>query len=278
MPQFDTPEPISVTLDFEVGSARIAATDRADTVVEVLPDDGAADADVRAAQQTQVSYTRGRLLVKGPRKRSLFGRSGSISVIIEVPEGSSVHAKGAVADLTAEGRLGECRLHTSVGDVRVTEADETNVRTGLGDVAVDRATGEVVITGAGRVDTGELRGNATIKNLNGETVVGEVWGDLKVNSSNGRITVGVAHARVDARSAQGRIRIGSVRGGPVDLQTSAGDLEIGIPEPIAAWLDVNSRFGKVRNSLGPAEGPSGSDGTVEVRARTSLGDVVIRRS
>lgn len=37
MPRFDTPQPISVILEFDIGSARISAGKRTDTVVEVLP-------------------------------------------------------------------------------------------------------------------------------------------------------------------------------------------------------------------------------------------------
>jgi hypothetical protein len=43
---------------------------------------------------------------------------------------------------------------------------------------------------------------------------------------------------------------------------------------VSQWL---ARFGRVRNSLGPS-GPGISDETVEVRARTTVGDVVIRRA
>ena len=60
MPVFDTPEPISVTIDLGLGDIRIAASDRADTVVDVRPTDESNEPDVRAAEQTRVEYTAGR--------------------------------------------------------------------------------------------------------------------------------------------------------------------------------------------------------------------------
>ena len=39
MHRFDTPDPISVTVELAVGDIRIEASDRADTVVEVRPRD-----------------------------------------------------------------------------------------------------------------------------------------------------------------------------------------------------------------------------------------------
>jgi DUF4097 and DUF4098 domain-containing protein YvlB len=278
MPSFETPEPISVTLEFDIGSARITASKRTDTVVEVLPSDGADDADVRAAQQTKVTCSGGELLIKGPKNRSLFGKSGSLDVSIELPAGSDVQGTSPMADFTCEGRLGDCRLKTSVGDIQVDEARTVYLKTDHGDIRLDRAAGDAEVAGAGRIDVGGIAGAATIRNVNGETTIDEVTGGLRANSSNGRICVGVAHAGVDAKSANGAIRIGEVVRGKVTLQTAAGDLDVGIRESTAAWLDVNTRFGGVRNSLSPSEGPETSDETVEVRARTGVGDIVIHRS
>ncbi|MCT2592543.1 DUF4097 domain-containing protein [Streptomyces sp. N2-109] len=278
MPTFDTPEPISATLEFDVGTVRVTAGKRTDTVVEVLPNDGAEEADVRAAQQTKVSYSGGRLLVKGPKKHSLFGRSGALDVTVELPAGSDVQGASPLADFTCEGPLGECRIKTSAGDIQVDEAAGVHLKTSYGDIRVDRTTGDAEITGSGRIDIGTLAGAAAVKNANGETVIGEVTGDLRVNASNGRISVGVAHAGVDAKAANGSIRIGEVARGRIALHTAAGDLEVGIRDSTAAWLDVNTRLGSVRNTLGAAEGPGASDATVEVHARTSLGDILIRRA
>jgi hypothetical protein len=46
MPTFDTPEPISVTVELGVGDLRIVASDRTDTMVEVRPSDAAKKADM----------------------------------------------------------------------------------------------------------------------------------------------------------------------------------------------------------------------------------------
>jgi hypothetical protein len=67
MPTFETPEPISVTLALGVGDIRISASDRADTVVDVLPSDPAKKGDVLAAEQTRVDFANGRLVVKAPK-------------------------------------------------------------------------------------------------------------------------------------------------------------------------------------------------------------------
>ena len=70
MPTFDTPEPISATIDVAVGDVRISAGDRTDTVVDVRPSDASNDDDVKAAELTRVEYANGQLLVKAPKLRS----------------------------------------------------------------------------------------------------------------------------------------------------------------------------------------------------------------
>src|SRR2546430_2533738 len=161
MPTFDTPEPISAVIDLVVGDARITASDRGDTVVEIRPSDASHDQDVRAAEQTRVEYAAGRLLVRAPRQRSLsiFGKPGSIDVTIDLPAGPPLH-----------------------------------------------------------------------------------------------------------------------RAGSASLKTSFGEIEVGIQAGTAARLDVHTEFGHIRNQMDASESPGPSDQTVEVRARTSYGDIVIHRS
>ncbi|MFG2873570.1 DUF4097 domain-containing protein [Streptomyces sp. NPDC048337] len=278
MPTFDTPEHVSATLELDFGRIRIIAGKRADTVVEVTPSDPGNKQDVQAAADTKVSCTGGELAVKGPKKRSPFGKIGAVDVTVELPTGSDLTGRLGLGDFIGEGRFGNCRLTTATGDIQLEEAAAVRLKTSHGDVLVDRATGEAEIHGAGRVRVGRVDGTATIKNINGETTLGEIRGELNVRSSNGPISVLHASSSVTARSASGAIRLAEVVRGRIALDTAAGALEIGIAEGTAAWLDVRSTVGRVRNELGAAEGPQASEETVEVRGRTSAGDIVIRRA
>jgi DUF4097 and DUF4098 domain-containing protein YvlB len=288
MPVFTTPEPISVTIELGGGDARIIASDRADTVVEVRPRDDSRAADIRAAEQTQVEYSSGRLLVKSRQRNFIYegarsvigpGRGSSVDVTIELPAGSHVQGDSRMGDLGGEGELGECRFKTGMGNIRLDHASGLHLKTGMGNISVDRALGDAdVTTGSGEVRIAHIGGAAVIKNSNGDTVVGEVTGDLRVKSANGRISVDQAHASVTAKTANGNIRIGEVVNGVIVLATAAGELEIGIRKGTAAWLDVSSQYGRVRNSLDETDSPEQSEATVEIQARTSYGDIKIQRA
>jgi hypothetical protein len=280
MPTFDTPQPIAATIDVVVGDVRISAGDRGATVVDVRPSDPSNDEDVTAAERTRVEYATGQLLVKAPKLRSWLPRSsgGSIDVTIELPAGSHVHGAGQMTDFRCAGALGDCRIKTGIGQILLDSADAPRLRVGIGDIGVGRAAGHAEITaGSGEVRVRELEGSAAIKNSNGDTWVGVAYGDLRVNAANGSIAVDVAHGGVVAKSANGDVRLGDVARGAVVLETRLGDLEVGIREGTAAWLDVRAGAGRVHNGLDAAEAPEPSTDTVEVRARTTAGSVVIRR-
>ncbi len=280
MPTFDTPEPISVVLELILGDVRILATDRADTVVEVSPSDPTNESDVRAAEQTRVEFSQGRLLVKAQKRWRHYGPFGdreSVDVVIELPAGSQVRGEVSVGDVRAEGRLGECRIKTSAGHIWLDRTGSLHLVTGSGDVTVDHADGHVETTGSGEVRIREIAGTAVVKNLNGNTWIGRVTGDLRCSAANGDITVENADGTVAAKTANGSIRIGEAVRGSIVLDTANGALEVGIREGTAALLDVRSRFGRVHNELEVAGGPETSDERVEVRANTGYGDIVIRR-
>jgi DUF4097 and DUF4098 domain-containing protein YvlB len=280
MPTFDTPGPIPSTIDVPVGGVRISAGDRTTVVVDVRPSDASNGEDVKAAELTRVEYANGQLVVKAPKVRSWLSRTGggSIDVTIELPAGSNAHGTGQATDFDCDGRLGEARIRTGLGRIRLGEADVATLKSGIGDIEVDRVTGHAdVDTGSGDVRLGELERTAVVKNANGDTWVGVAGGDVRVNAANGGIAVDVARASVVAKSANGDVRLGAVGRGSVVLETQLGDLEVGIPDGISAWLDVRAAAGRVHNALDAAERPGPDAETVEIRARTTAGNVVIRR-
>ena len=280
MSHFETPQPISVVLELRVADVRVAAGERADTIVEVRPSDSSKRDDVTAAEQTRVEYADGALLVKGPRRLrewSPFSDGGSIDVEIELPAGSDVSGHAAAGGFRCIGSLGRCELKSSAGEISVDRAERVKLTT-AGDIRVERVTGDAELTSAtGAVRAGEIDGSAVIKNSNGDTWVGEVGGDLRVKAANGDIDVEYAHGSVSAKSANGHIRVGSVDRGSLVAETANGRVEVGIAGGVAAWLDLHTQYGHVHNDLDASEGPGSADEHVDVRVRTGLGDITIRR-
>jgi DUF4097 and DUF4098 domain-containing protein YvlB len=282
MATFNTPEPIAVTVELGVGDIRIVASDRTDTVVDVGPSDPAKRWDVIAAERSRVEYANGVLLIKAPkgwRQYSFRGGADSIDVQIELPAGSHLRGTAGLAALHCTGRLGECHYRTGLGDIQVDQSDSVELKAGAGDIGVGRVAGPAeVTTGAGAVRISSIEGTAVIKNSNGDIWIGEVTGDLRVSAANGTIAVDQAHATVVAKTANGDVRLGEVAHGAIVAQTAFGTVDIGIRDGVAAWLDLNTGFGNVRSDLDVAESPARGEDAVDVRGRTSYGDITVRRS
>jgi DUF4097 and DUF4098 domain-containing protein YvlB len=279
MPSFATPGPISVTAQVDAGSIQFTAGDRADTVVEVRPRDPKKDQDVRSADQTEVTYASGVLTVRTPKQRYLFGRTGTVDVTVELPAGSHVDMTGAWTQVLGEGRLGQVRVKTSSGDVRLDATGPLQLTASHGSITVDRIEGMAEITtSSGSLRVGTVDGSAVLKNSHGTTTVGAATGDLRVRGANGDIAIARAEGSVAATTAHGTLRVDEVARGTVQLETSYGAIEVGIREGTAAWLDVGSDHGQVRNTLADSEAPRETEDTVKIRARTRYGNIDVRRA
>jgi hypothetical protein len=284
MTVFQTPEPISVSLEFGIGHLRLVAGESTETVVEVGPTDSTKAGDVNAAKQTRVEYASGSLIVRGPkdwRQWAPWGPSGgrvSIDVEIQLPVGSRVSADVALASVRGTGRLGDLEIKTGMGDVRVDQAGSVKIRTGFGEVVLGEVEGDAdVKTGSGRIDIGSIEGSATVKNSSGETRIGEVEGRAQLQNANGTIQVDRARSHVTAKTALGDVRLGLLSRGATEAKTACGQIDIGVVHGVAAWLDLSTGFGRVHNELEDSGHPSVDAQTIEVRAHTGAGDINIYR-
>ena len=284
MRTFETNQPIVLSIEMSQGAVHVIASDRTDTVVAVNPSDRDRPEDVEAAGTTVVELVNGTLSIRTPKGRGitapLFGwkRSGSVEVTVELPERSSLRADAGLADVRCDGRLDDVEVKTGAGNVRLDQTGTVRVRSGAGHVAVEHAAGNAELVTAGDMTIGVVAGDAEVKNLNGTTRIGRVDGNVRVTSANGDVIIEDAGRDVTAKTANGNIRLGQVARGSVSVETAAGGLEIGVREGTAAWIDATTKFGRVHSNLNPADDPEPSDETVEVRARTSFGDVVIARA
>ena len=280
---FQTPDHLSVTIDLAcVGDVRISTGDRTTASVDVRPRDAQRSADVRAAEQVTVELLGGLLRIVAQRSwraSSLWGNGGAVDIHVELPAGADLSADLAMGRLDVEGPLGACRVKTGMGSVRVDSTDALQARTGFGDITAGTIAGAADLsTGSGALRVSHIEGDAVIKNSNGEIRLGTVTGTLDAKSANGDITVAQAQGSVKAKTAYGSVRVAEVERGSAALETAYGDVEVGIRTGTAAWLDASSKSGTVRSSLEATDSPAESEQTVEVRARTSYGDILIHRS
>jgi DUF4097 and DUF4098 domain-containing protein YvlB len=279
MPTFPASAPVPVVVDVPFGNLHVVASERDDVVVTVLPADPAKSGSVRAAEETRVQRDGDAVTIIYPsswKQYVLPFAAGGAQVNIELPTGS--HLSGKAGSLYAEGRLGHVDLTLNGGDVRIDEAARLDLKVSAGSVVVGRATGPTSMkVSAGGVRITEFSGEGTVRASNGTTSVGSVTGTLDVVGAHAEITVGRVHGTLSVKSAHAGIRVDRVESGSVTLTTSYGSIEVDVPEGTAAWLDIASEHGTVRNQLTPTDGPVENEATAEIHASTGWGDVIVRR-
>jgi hypothetical protein len=215
MHTFDTPAPVRVVLAVPAGRVRFAATDRADTGVEVRPADPAKTRDVHSAEHTAVTYADGVLHIQtGEPKSALLGH-GAVEVTVQLPTGSYVQARTEACGLLATGRLGDVAFDGAYREISIEEAASVRLTAVDGDVEVGRLTGPAQISTA----RGDIR------------ITEAVRGALELRTQMGSITVGAAagvSAALDAGTTHGRVSNSLKNTGTTELDiratTSHGDI------------------------------------------------------
>jgi len=216
MQKFDTPSPIAAVLDIAAGRIQFIAADRADTTVEVRPADPAKGRDVRAAEQTTVSYADGVLRIHTPgAANQLLGPTGSVEVTVQLPTGSRVEATTGSCELRGVGRLGDVAFTGAYRQIKIDEAASMRL------TAVD-----------GDVEVGRLTGPAEISTARGDIRIGEaVRGTVVLTTRSGDISVAAAagvSAALDAGTSYGRVSNALKNNGSTDLDiratTAHGDI------------------------------------------------------
>jgi DUF4097 and DUF4098 domain-containing protein YvlB len=221
-------------VDLASGLVRLETADVADVVVEV---EGPREDDVVIEQRGD------EIVVQVDRKR-IFGAGGDHRVCVRSPQGTSVEASVASADVEGQGRFGSLKINSASGDVSFQEAEGVEINTASGDVELGRAGGPVKVNSA-----------------SGDVDVAELGGDVRV------------------RTASGDLRLGSVAAGKLSVQSASGDVEVGIARGSAIWMDVSSMSGDTSCELDARdEPPAEGKPLVELKARTMSGDVTVKRA
>ncbi|TFD34182.1 DUF4097 family beta strand repeat-containing protein [Cryobacterium cryoconiti] len=280
MPTYNTPTPIDLAINLQVGEIVVVAGDRADTVVTVSPTNPAKAVDRRGAEETQVAFDGERLTITGPRPRiSFIGPTESVDIQVELPTGSRLTAEIAVGGLRSIGRLGATRIKSSTGPVEVGATGDLWLRAGHGNATLGTAEGGVEITADhGQIRIGTVTGDALLKASHGSITVGDAGGELDAKLSYGDLEIVRAFSSVSAATAYGSIQLHEVSSGSIQVESGFGQVTIGVRPGVPAWLDLSSKNGHVRNELDGDTAPAESEQTVAVRARTQFGNISIQRS
>jgi hypothetical protein len=280
MPSYNTPEPIDLAINLQVGAIEIVASDRTDTVVTVSPTNPAKSVDRRGADETRIEFDGQRVAISGPRPRvSWIGPTESVDIMVALPTRSRFTAELAVGGVRTTGRLGATRIKSSMGPVDIESSGDLRLRAGHGNAIVGTVEGGLEATADhGQLRVGTVTGDAVLKASHGSILMGEAGGDLEAKLSYGDLEIARARGSVTAKTAYGSIELREVSRGSVQVESGFGQINIGVRRGVAAWLDLSTKDGHVRNELASGTAPDALEQTVAVHARTQYSDITVRHA
>lgn len=186
-----------------------------------------------AAETASVDYADGcvHVRVEEPPGR---GRSPQVLVEVAVPEGASVRAEAAEAEIICVGRVADLSARTVSGSIHAEHVSgPLNVRTGRGPVTVHLCQGPAEVTVA---DAG--------------VIVRHCAAPLRVNGRSGDVDIWHLEASADLGTTTGNLRVGWTRDRPVrlDISSGTGKLQVDVANDPAATdvLAVRTISGDVR--------------------------------
>lgn len=202
-----------------------------------------------------------------------------IAVTVEVLSGNVTVIASDRIDTIVEVRPADA---SKKGDVRA--AEQTKVDFVAGTLTVKTPKDWRTYTPFGgnpsievtiEVPTGSrLEGTAGVGRLLGAGELGQC--DLEIAA--GDIIVERPRGSVTAKAAKGNIRIGEASRGVLRLETAMGELEVGIHPGSAARVETNAQYGTVQNQMQPVDRAERNEDTVQVYARNSYGNIIIRHA
>jgi DUF4097 and DUF4098 domain-containing protein YvlB len=175
--------------------------------------------------------------------------NGSGRVKVRCPAGTDVVVGTGSGAVELKGRLGDARVTTGSGTIRVEEVRVIDARTGSGDVEVEECTEQCRLkTGSGTVRVGRA-GDADLVTGSG-SVEAELVSGARVKTGSGSVELGLAQA------------------GGVDVKAHSGSVRISVPPGLRPATSLRSSSGKVR-----CECDEGDEG--EIRVKVGSGSIAV---
>jgi DUF4097 and DUF4098 domain-containing protein YvlB len=277
MHTFQTPDPPTLVVRAGAGSVTITAEDTDLTSVRLSP---AGSAGEEAVAQAVVEQRGDAVVVLLPRSRGLFRQGVPVDVDVTCPTGTRLEVTGESADLRATGTYAEATLSSGSGEVLVdTVTGTARLTTGSGSVTAGQVDETLVVaTGSGDVEVDHSGRTATLTAGSGDISIGQLVGEVVAKTGSGDVEVGILGGSLSTKTGSGDLTVRRAASGSVQANGASGSVTIGIQEGTAAWLDLSTLSGRVRQELGETDAPREDQQRVQITAHTVSGDLRVHRS
>ena len=181
------------------------------------------------------------------------GEAAAVTLRMKIPKASRVRIQTLDASLRTAGLEGKLELETVAGEIRVTGATSR-------EVLVTTATGQV------HLEAPSLRGR--VRSASGAVRVSADVHDLGVVTATADVRVAASVVEeMELQTVSGEVELeGTVAPtGRLRVRSHTGDVRLRLPSDLSAQLRLESRRGRVTNSLGSGgDSVAAQDGGVDL--------------
>lgn len=278
MHTFETPGATALAVQTGAGRVTITAGETARTTVDLTPLNSAGEEAVAEARVEQNGRT---VVVHLPRLRGgLFRQGPSVDIAITCPLGTSLSVKADSAEVLATGTFGDAVVTTGSGHIEVdTVTRSAKLKTGSGGVTAGHV-GEALVatTGSGDIAVSQTSRHALLTVGSGDISIGELGGEAVTKTGSGDVEVGRLDGTLLTKTGSGSLTVRRATSGKVTARGASGNVDIGIEDGTAAWLDVSTVSGRISQELGEADAPGEGQQRIEITAHTVSGNLRVHRS
>lgn len=262
---FDTPEPIELYVQIGSGSVTVRASDTTSTSISVTG---------RRAEDVEITQDGRQIAVISPENRGLFGNDSRLDVEVTLPMGSDLASKTGSATLVTHGRLNRADVRTGSGGARIDIlSGPADFKSGSGDVVVDAAAQVQVKIGSGDVRIARAEGRCAVSTGSGDVRIGVASAGVLVKTGSGDLQVQEAEGDITFSAASGSLSIGRFSRGGLTAKNVSGDIRVAIPAGIPVWTDCTTMTGRLHTTLEGAGEPAAGQDYIELRAKSTTGDI-----
>jgi DUF4097 and DUF4098 domain-containing protein YvlB len=278
---FETPGPVRLYVENEVGTVTITARETTTTEVSLVPDTPGAEELVERATVEQRKDT---VIVKLPRLHGMrFLRRNGVTIRIVLPEGSSVTAVTGSADVDVTGLLGAADLKSASGDLTTDDVTkEVRAKTASGDVTVGSVGGELrMSTASGCLRCSRVGGRATFSAASGDVEIGSAGDRVDVQATSGQVRLGELEHGARVINVSGDVRVLALSEGSLQVRSVSGDVAVGVSEGVELHVDVETVSGQIHSAIPLGDHPGQASRTgkkADVSVRNVSGNVEIERA
>ena len=206
---------------------------------------------------------------------------------VRLPKRFNVDLRTGGGAIAVSGLNGEIKAKTSGGDLKFAQLEgPIDGKTSGGGIEMSSCTGETSInTSGGSIDVKSGRGRLDARTSGGSIAVHQYVGDTDVKTSGGKLSLENISGKITGRTSAGSIDVSLVDPvADINLDSSAGSIEVAVPPKAGFDVDAKTSMGKIRTEIPMLAMKSDDDrlqGTLNgggkaLVLRASVGSITIR--